>query len=293
MAKFYISAFADEASEDILLQIEALKRNGLRFIEPRNANGNITKKTDEEIEEIAKTLRDAGITVSSLGSPIGKANIDDPFEEHLEKFRRAISACHILGTKKMRIFSFFVPQDRLEECREEVLRRMRILLDEAEKEGITLCHENESKIYGQNPPEVKDLLTSLPGLRGVFDAANYVMNDQDPIEGIEATLPSIEYMHVKDASYEVKAMTPAGLGDGQYREVIKRVDEACDGVMFLTVEPHLHTFQAFKNIDARDTLKTVMTFENSDVAFDAAVTHLKNILTELGFKEDENKLWTR
>lgn len=293
MAKFYISAFADEASEDLALQIEALKRNGLRFIEPRNADGNIVKKTDEEIEVIAKTLREAGISVSSLGSPIGKVNIDEPFEEHLEKFRRAIKACHILGTKNMRMFSFYVPADRLEECRDEVIRRIKIMLEEAKKEGITLCHENESKIYGQNPREVRDLLTTLPELRGVFDAANYVMNDQDPIEGIEATLPSIEYLHIKDASSAVKAMTPAGLGDGHYREVLKMVDEACDKTMFLTVEPHLHTFQAFKNIDVHDKLDTVMTFENSDVAFDTAVTYLKNILTELGFKEDENKLWTK
>ena len=127
----------------------------------------------------------------------------------------------------------------------------------------------------------------------MFDAANYVMNDQDPIAGIEATLPSIEYMHIKDANGEVKAMTPAGLGDGQYEEVIKRVDAACDKTMFLTVEPHLHVFQAFKSIDAHDKLDTIMTFENSDDAFDAAVTHLKKLLTKLGFKEDENRLWKK
>lgn len=293
MASFYISAFADETSEVLSHQIEALKRNGLRYIEPRNISGSLVSKTDEELEEIAKALREAGISISSLGSPIGKFDIDGDFEEHLKVFRRAIAACKILGTKNMRMFSFFVPQDRLEECREEVMRRMSILLEEAEKEGITLCHENESKIYGQNPKEVRDLLTTLPSLRGIFDAANYVMNDQDPIEGIEATLPSVEYLHVKDASYEVKAMTPAGLGDGQYKEVLRRVDEACDRTMFLTLEPHLHTFQAFKNIDAHDSLKTVMTFENADVAFDTATSYLKKMLTELGFKEDENGLWKK
>ncbi len=293
MASFYISAFADETSEILSHQIEALKRNGLRYIEPRNANGSIVKKTDEELEEIANTLRDAGISISSLGSPIGKFDIDGDFEEHLATFRRAIAACKILGTKNMRMFSFFVPQDRLQECRDEVIRRMTILLDLAEKEGITLCHENESKIYGQNPAEVRDLLTSLPSLRGIFDAANYVMNDQDPIEGIEATLPSLEYLHVKDASCAVKAMTPVGLGDGQYKEVLRRVDEAYEKTMFLTVEPHLHTFQAFKNIDAHDSLKTVMTFDNADVAFDTAVTYLKKMLTELGFEEDENGLWKK
>ena len=36
MAEFLISAFADETSNDPDHQIAALKRNGLRLIEPRN-----------------------------------------------------------------------------------------------------------------------------------------------------------------------------------------------------------------------------------------------------------------
>ena len=81
MAKFLISAFADEASEELDLQIAALKRNGVRCIEPRSVNGNMVKKTDEELEEIAKKLRDNGISLSSLGSPIGKFSIDEDFEK--------------------------------------------------------------------------------------------------------------------------------------------------------------------------------------------------------------------
>ena len=292
MAQFIISAFADETSDDLSHQIAALKRNGLAYIEPRNANGNIIKNTDEELEEIASCLRTAGIGVSSLGSPIGKFKIDEDFEIHLADFRRALRACHILGTKNMRMFSFFVPQERLAECRDEVLKRMTRLLEEAEKEGITLCHENESKIYGQNPTEVHDLLTALPGLRGIFDAANFVMNDQDPLAGIEATLPALQYLHIKDARCEEKCIVPAGMGDGQYEEVLRRVDAATDETVFLTVEPHLHIFQAYQRIDSHK-LKTGIEFDNSDDAFDCAVTHLKNMLTKLGYHEEENKIWKK
>lgn len=292
MAQFLISAFADETSDDLGHQIEALKRNGLGYIEPRNANGNIIKKTDDELEAIARQLQEAGIKVSSLGSPIGKFDIDKDFEIHLADFRRALRACEILGTKNMRMFSFFVPQDRLAECRDEVLRRMSILLAEAEKAGITLCHENESKIYGQNPDEVRDLLTSLPALRGIFDAANYVMNDQDPIAGIEATLPSLEYLHIKDARFDEKCIVPCGMGDGQYEEVLRRVDAATDATVYLTIEPHLHIFQAYQRIDSHK-LKTGIEFENSDDAFDCAVSHLKETLKKLGFHEEDNKIWKK
>lgn len=292
MAQFLISAFADETSDDLGHQIEALKRNGLCCIEPRNVNGGLINKSEEELEEIAKELRDAGISISALGSPIGKFKIDEDFEIHLEDFRRALRACKILGTDKMRMFSFFVPQERLAECRDEVMRRMKLLLEMAKEEGITLCHENEAKIYGQNPAEVRDLLTTLPELRGIFDAANFVREGQNPIEGIEATLPSLEYLHIKDARADDCAIVPCGMGDGQYAEVLRRVDELTDRVVYLTVEPHLHIFGAYQKIDSHK-LKTGIEFDNSDDAFDCAVTKLKEMLKSLGYHEEENKIWKK
>ena len=292
MAQFLISAFADEAGDTLEEQIAALKRNGLRCIEPRNVQGNLVEKSDEELEAIAARLKEAGIEVSSLGSPIGKYGIDDPFEAHLETFRRALRACEILGTKNMRIFSFFVPQERLEECRDEVHRRMQILLDLAQEAGVTLCHENEAQIYGQNPQEVRDLLTAHARLRGIFDAANYVRDGLNPIEGIEATLPSLEYLHVKDAKFEDGAIVPCGMGDGRYDEVLRRVDALTDGVVYLTLEPHLHIFEAYKQIDQHQ-LKTELAFSNAGEAFDFAAAKLKGLLAELGYKEGENQIWKK
>lgn len=292
MAQFLISAFADEASNDLDGQIAALKRNGLCCIEPRNIKGAVIQKSDEELMEIAETFRKNGISVPSLGSPIGKYNIDDDFEVHLGEFKRALRACEILGTKNMRIFSFFVPQERLAECREEVFRRMNVLLDMAAEAGVTLCHENEANIYGQNPKEVHDLLTSLPQLRGIYDAANYIREGADPIEGMEVTLPSLKYLHIKDARISDGSIVPCGMGDGHYGEVINRVNEMTEDVVYLTVEPHLYEFLAFKQIDSHQ-LKTGLSFENSDAAFDCAVTKLKEMLCDLGYKEGEDKIWRK
>ena len=293
MAQFILSAFADETSDQLAHQIEALKRNGLAYIEPRNVEGSIQKKSEAEVAEISRTLQEAGIGISAYGSPIGKFSIEEDFDEQLAQLRHAIRICKLLGTRRMRMFSFFVEQDKLTEHRDEVIRRLRVFLDEAKKEGITLCHENEAKIYGQNPAEVKDLLTELPDLRGVFDAANYVREGQDPLAGIEATLPSLEYLHVKDAKAEDRSLMPAGLGDGCYEEVLRRVDAATDRTVFLTVEPHLHIFHAFKRIDSHSSLKTRLHFDNSDDAFDCAVSHLKRMLTSLGFHEEEDHIWKK
>ncbi len=294
MARFVFSAFADEAGFTLDEQIEALKRNDIGFMELRAVNGkNVLGHTEEQLAEIRKQLDEAGIRVSSVGSPIGKYPIEEDFAPHYEKFLHCLKAAEILGTDKIRLFSFFVKQDALKENREEVIARMQKMLDAARGTGIALCHENESAIYGQMPAEVKDLLTTLPELRGIFDAANFIMNDADVKEGFEATVPSLEYIHVKDACYADHAIVPAGEGDGKWGEILLAADEAMDGVVYLTLEPHLRLFDAFKDIDAHSELKGHHTFETATEAFDYAVKALEKLLTSLGFKKGENREWKR
>lgn len=291
MAKFVISAFADEASDLLENQVKALKRNGINRIEPRSMSGNMVKKSDSELKEIASVLSENGILLSSLGSPIGKYDITADFAPHLEEFYRAISACKILGTQNMRIFSFFVPGDQLDTYRDEVFRRMERMIAIAKAEGIRLCHENEAKIYGESPERVRDLLDNLEGLSGIFDGANYIMGGFDPIVGLTATRNKLEYMHVKDAIAETRQIVPVGMGDGGYVHAIETVNGDTDKTVFLTVEPHLKKFLSYGEIDDRE-LNTKLSFKDSDESFDFAVQSLKNMLTSLGFKED-NYTWTK
>ena len=117
------------------------------------------------------------------------------------------------------------------------------------------------------------------------------MNDCDPLRGIEATLPSLEYLHVKDALSAKKSIVPAGTGDGCYAEVLRRVDATTDHTLFLTLEPHLHVFEAYKRIDSHQ-LKNELVFASADEAFDHAASALKKLLTELNYHE-ENGLWKK
>lgn len=294
MARFVFSAFADEAGSSLDAQIEALKRNDIGFIELRAIDGKgVLSHSEEELAAIREKLDAAGIRVSSVGSPIGKYPINEDFAPHYEQFLYCLKAADILGADKIRLFSFFVDQNALKEHREEVLSRMQKMLDVARERGITLCHENETAVYGQMPAEVADLLSSLQDLRGIFDAANYVMNDADALEGFAATLPSLEYIHVKDACYADHAIVPAGEGDGKWREVLLAANEAKDGVVYLTLEPHLRLFDAFKDIDAHSELKGHHTFETARESFDYAARALENLLTSLGFEKGENREWKR
>ena len=293
MSKYVLSAFADEAGTSLEEQIAALKRNDIGYIEPRNINGKpILTLTDDELAEVKEKLDENGIKVNSLGSPIGKYPITEPFEKHLEDFRRAIEVCKILNTDKMRMFSFFVKQEDLSKYRNEVLKRLNVMTSIAKENGIMLCHENESEIYGQNPEEMLDLMTNVDGLYGIFDPANYRMNNCDVIKGIKATLVNLAYLHIKDAIYESQIIVPAGDGEGKIDEVLDMVNSATDDVVYLTLEPHLFLFDAYKLIDSHE-LKGKYTFKNNSESFDFAANALKALLTKCGYERDGNGIWKK
>ena len=84
MIKIDLCAFSDEASSDIQGQINALKANGIYLTELRSAFGkNVSNFTNEESKEYNKMFCDNGIGVFSIGSPLGKVDIDEDFNKYL------------------------------------------------------------------------------------------------------------------------------------------------------------------------------------------------------------------
>lgn len=293
MAKFILSAFADEASPSLSGQINALIQNGIYHIEPRNIDGRgILEHSEEELFAIKKELDANGIKVNSLGSPIGKYKIEDDFAPHFELFKKALRAAEILGTENIRIFSFFIPKGESEKYKSEVFARLSEMTAEARKHGVRLCHENEAKIYGEAPREVAELLQGNPDMYAIFDPANYRMAGCDVLSGIEASFINFMYMHVKDAIFAEQAIVPAGEGEGKIARIINMIDEKTDAKVYLTLEPHLHIFDAYKTIDGHE-LRGKYSFSSNEEAFSFAASALKKLLLESGYSEGENKIWTR
>jgi sugar phosphate isomerase/epimerase len=118
---------------------------------------------------------------------------------------------------------------------------MRLLADEAEKEGITLLHENEKAIYGDVPERVLDLVETVgsSALRLAWDNANFVQVGVRPFtDGYRLLRPYLDYLQVKDASASTGTVVPVGEGDGQLRETLTALrDDGYDG--FASLEPHL------------------------------------------------------
>ncbi len=294
MANFILTGFADESSSELTNQIATLKRNNMAYIEVRNIKGKcVIDYEEDEIKEFKKQLDEAGIKVSSLGSPIGKYNITDDIEPHFERFKKAVKTAHLLDTKYIRMFSFFIPDgESPKKYRDEVFKRLNMMVEYAASEGVQLCHENEARIYGCLPEEVKDILENVKGIRGIFDPANYIMDDADVSWAVDNTKQYIEYLHIKDCCLDGHIIVPAGFGDGKIKEVLCKIAEVKNDDTFLSLEPHLFAFTGYSNIDNRE-LKHKFSYENSNQSFDAAVNALKNILIDLGYKEGEKGTWKK
>ena len=89
--KFLISGFSDEIDENTDVQFKHMNKLGIKYFEPRGIDGkNIADLTDSEAKALKEKMDRYGISVSSIGSPIGKIDINDEFEPHLEKLRNVI-----------------------------------------------------------------------------------------------------------------------------------------------------------------------------------------------------------
>ena len=85
---FTLGAFADEISPDPQEQIDVLKQCGVKHIELRSIlKTNVLDLTDLQVQELKSLLDRHGIKLSTIGSPIGKIRIDQPFEPHLQRAR--------------------------------------------------------------------------------------------------------------------------------------------------------------------------------------------------------------
>ena len=62
--------------------------------------------------------------------------------------------------------------------------------------------------------------------------------------------------------------------------------------MYLTLEPHLHIFDAYKDIDEHE-LKGKYTFKTNREAFDFAAKALKALLTRFGYTRNKNNEWVK
>ena len=229
---YTLSVITDEIAPDIDTAIRFAGEHGLAQIDLRSLDGrNLIDFDDAELAALARKLRDAGLAVGCLCSPLLKwlppgmarpPQAHDAFgfdagkvdEAHL--FRRAFAICDRLGVRRLRIFSYlaydgFAPA--------ELERPLAALLDLAARHDCELLVENEPVCNINTAPALRALVAgwAQPRLRALFDLGNFAVMDAAPDAAeIAALAPWIGYIHIKDHA-PGRGMVPLGEGTVDHR----------------------------------------------------------------------------
>ena len=240
-----LSAFGDEIALDLDEQLSLLSELRVPGLDLRAAWGiNVLQLGDEQARQARNACEAAGIQVHALGSPVGKSPLADPIALDEQRIRRLIELGGILGTTRIRIFSWY-PDDTTTNVHydryvPEVIERLAALTAIAADAGFTLLHENERHIVGDRPERVQAFADAIdsPHFRLIWDPANYVQVDVlDCMQHFDAQAKRVDCIHVKDSRAD-KTIVPAGQGAGQFPELMAALRErGFSGVMSL--EPHL------------------------------------------------------
>lgn len=285
MAYEKISGFSDEIEKSVDVQFEVLNKLNIKYFEVRGVDGkNISTLTDEEVLTLKSKMEQYGIKVSSIGSPIGKIKIEEDFAPHFEVFKKVVNIAKTLGTKYIRMFSFYHEggDEWTAEEREEVLALLRQMISYAKEQNVILLHENEKGIYGDTADRCIDLMKELycDHFKAVFDPANFVQCGQDTKYAFDNLKEYVEYMHIKDARFEDGKVVPAGMGDGNVAYVLKGLFAGgYDG--FLSLEPHLGSFEGFAALELDDKMEGLP--KGGEGTFTLAYRALCDILEEIKF----------
>lgn len=280
MKQIRLSAFSDEYATDFHRQIEGMRNFGIDFVELRHLDGkNVSLLTNAELEEAKRILDAYDVRVSAIGSPLGKIPLDGDLDAHFEASKRVFETANVMGAPFVRVFSFYPPEGKkITDLREEVLDAVGRMLRIAREFGVTLCHENEARIYGDIPERCRDLLDAFRGeLKCVFDMGNFVLEGITPYpEAYKLLQPYIAYFHIKDA-LKAGAIVPPGCGEAQIKEILTAHAVYAKEDFFVSLEPHLQLFSGRNALVGR-TFENPYRYESAESAFADAVTKFTELL---------------
>lgn len=217
-----LSGFADEAANQktavqqcAAMAALGLKYMSLRFIDVGQGIKNVMQLSPEEVTAAKSMLADYGLSIATIGSPLGKVKLIDqddgstnryvPFEKYLaEDVHRACDLAHAFGSKLIRGFSFYHPKgtDPAPHV-PQVAEQLHRIGEVCAKAGLIYGIEIEANLVGQTGQLMAEIHAAAnhPSLVTIFDAANILCQGYTSAELFEQYLvmkPSLGWMHIKD-----------------------------------------------------------------------------------------------
>ena len=217
-----LSGFSDEAANEktAVQQFAAFAAIGmkwfsLRFIDVGNGIKNVMQLSDDEIAELKKMMGDYGLSVATIGSPLGKVKLNDfddgtsnryvPFDEYLSsEVTRACELAQAFDCKLIRGFSYYHPKGtKPEEHLDQACDQLGQIAEVCDKHGLTYGLEVEANLIGQTGQLMAQLHSQInhPALVTIFDGANIITQGFTADEVYAQYLamkPGMGWLHIKD-----------------------------------------------------------------------------------------------
>ncbi len=253
-----LSGFADEAANQKLAvqQFAALAAAGLqyysiRFIDVGSGIKNSMDLTKQELKQVATMQAEYGLSVATIGSPIGKVKLLDindgsnnkfiPFKQYLAKnVQHACDVANALGTKLLRGFSFYHPiGTKPEDHLSQVSDQLAAVADLCAKNGLVFGLEVEANLVGQTGKLLAEIHRKVKHnhLVLIFDGANLVCQGMTPDQVFGEYLamkPGLGWLHIKDYRHNsaaarlehideasLKNFVPADIGDTGHEAILR------------------------------------------------------------------------
>ncbi len=253
-----LSGFADEAANDKLAvqQFAALAAAGLqhysiRFIDVGEGIKNSMLLSKAELKAVVKMQQEYGLSVATMGSPIGKVRLLDvedgttnkyvPFKKYLQTdVKHACEVANTIGTKLLRGFSFYHPKGTAPEDHiSQVVDQLGQIADVCSAEDLVFGLEVEANLVGQTGKILAEIHRKVkqPNLVLIFDGANLVCQGMTPDQVFAEYLamkPGLGWIHVKDYRHDsaagrlehideasLKNFVPADLGDTGHEAILR------------------------------------------------------------------------
>ncbi|WP_261302192.1 sugar phosphate isomerase/epimerase family protein [Paenibacillus andongensis] len=212
-----LGVLTDEVSANFEEALDWAVEQDLKHVEVRVINGqNVVTLTDDQAIEVRRQVKTRGLFISAIASPLFKCALDpsrpiaagDTFgqkeesvEAHFVKLNRATQLAKLLGTTRVRIFSFWREAEP-QLYREDIVHQLRQAAQEARSEGIQLLLENEPSCNGGFAEEVAEIVRSVdsPALRGLWDPGNEAYGGREAFPaGYEFMKDVLAHVHLKDS----------------------------------------------------------------------------------------------
>ena len=247
MGGFKLGVITDEISQNVEDAIRIAKRYGLDGLELRSVDGKqLHRLGDRRLDEIAAMIRDAGLSVCGLSTPVFKCNLHNKEEvaAHHRMLRRYAELARRFGTGILRGFSFWANRDDYRTAFPGIVRELQQTVPVMEEFGVQFALEADPSVYATNGAKVAALVreVSSPWIRALYDPGNDLWDPDGETpypDGYEALQDHICHIHLKDAVRENGKTEAVAIGRGEvgYDRLLARLaEDEYDG--WLVVETH-------------------------------------------------------